>query len=169
MKFHEQQQVTFFSGMIGQVKKVALSGERGDVETGQERLLSDPEIRERTDELLLASAEIDYQEDLVRQRGEGITSIQRDVNTINRLFQDVATHVSNQGEMLDNIEANVTSARDQTSLANRELSTANRRGPTAKRTFLYFLLLLLLLLFMILLMRSLVYPYFGTFDYLRIS
>ncbi len=155
--------------MMGQVKKVSLAGEREDIEQGNERLLTESEVRQRTDELLLASAEIDYQEDLIRQREEGINTIQRDVNTINRLFQDVAVHVTNQGEMLDHIESNVTNARDQTSQANRELTAANRRSPSAKRTLLQFLILLILLILIILMIRSLFHPYVETFHLVHIS
>ena len=155
--------------MLGQVKKVSIAGERDDLEPGNDRLLSESEVRQRTDQLLLASAEIDYQEDLIRQREEGINTIQRDVNTINRLFQDVAVHVTNQGEMLDNIEANVTNARDQTSLANRELSSENRRSPSAKRTFFQFLILLILLIVVVLMIRSLFHPYIQTYTHVRIG
>lgn len=144
--------------MLGRVKKVSISGERNDEGTGQERPLLESEARERTDQLLIAAAEIDYQEDIIRQRAEGINDIQRDVNQIHGLFQDMAVHVSQQGEMLDNIEVNVTNARDQTGQAREQLERANRRGPSARKTIMQFLLLLLLFIILIALFRTLLHP-----------
>lgn len=144
--------------MLGQVKKVSISGERSDIEQGSERPLLEAEIRERTDQLLLASAEVDYQEELIRQRQEGINSIQRDVTTINRLFQDVSTHVAAQGEMLDHIEANVTNARDQTSRATQELTSATRRGPSGRRTCVHLLVIAILILVLLAMFRALFQP-----------
>lgn len=144
--------------MLGQVKKVSITGERNDDLSSRDRPLLDSEIRERTDQLLLAAAEVDYQEDIIRQREEGINHIRRDVNQIHDLFQDMAMHVSTQGEMLDNIEVNVTNARDQTGDANEQLRAANRRSPTARKTIMQFLILGLLLLIIILMLKSLIDP-----------
>ena len=144
--------------MLGQVKKVSITGERNDEISHSERPLLESEIRERTDQLLLAAAEIDYQEDVIRQREEGINHIQRDVNQIHNLFQDMAMHVATQGEMLDNIEANVTSARDQTGQANNQLRAANQRAPSARKTAAQFLILALMLVIIILMLKSLLSP-----------
>lgn len=140
--------------MLGQVRKVALSGERDD-HLQNERPLLESEKRERTDQLLLAAAEIEYQEDIIREREEGINAIHRDVNTIHSLFQDIATHVTTHGEMLDHIESNVTAARDETSRANDELQRASRRGPSGRKTLAQFLLLLLLFVILLVLFKQL--------------
>jgi hypothetical protein len=151
--------LVIFRIMLGQVKKVSISGERSDIEQGHDQPLLESEIRERTDQLLLASAEIDYQEEMIRQRQEGINTIQRDVTTINRLFQDVAVHVSAQGEMLDHIEANVTNARDETERATQELSSASRRAPSGRRTCVHLIVVVVLILVLLAMIRALFLPH----------
>jgi t-SNARE complex subunit (syntaxin) len=141
-----------------------MSGDKTDeVETSLIHV-TESEIKERTDELLLASAEVDYQEELIRDRSQGISNIQRDVNTINRLFQDVSAHVSHQGDMLEHIETNVTNARDQTQRATHELATASRRSPSGRRTCLQLLVVLFLVLVALALLRSLLRPSVSVVD-----
>lgn len=146
--------------MLGQVKKVSVAGEKDDDIQATSRPLLDAEVRERTDELLLAAAEVDYQEEIVRQRGEDINHIQRDVNKIHDLFQDVAMHVSQQGEMLDNIEAHVSNARDETGGAYEQLLHASRRAPRARQNFLCFLLILFVILVAAAIAKGVVAPPF---------
>jgi t-SNARE complex subunit (syntaxin) len=141
--------------MLGQVRKVAIAGDSSNDVDSHDKPLLESEIRERTDQLLLAVAEVDYQENLIRERQEGINIIHRDVNTIHNLFLDVASHVSAQGESLDHIESNVTNARDQTSQANEQLSVASRRAPSRRKTCLQFLLLVLLFFVMAGMFKSL--------------
>lgn len=140
--------------MLGQVRKVALAGDSSNDVGSHDKPLLESEIRERTDQLLLAVAEVDYQENLIRERQEGINVIHRDVNTIHNLFLDVASHVSAQGETLDHIESNVRNARDQTSQANEQLSVATRRAPSRRKTCLLFLLLVLLFFVMAAMFKS---------------
>lgn len=134
---------------------MALAGDSSNDVGSHDKPLLESEIRERTDQLLLAVAEVDYQENLIRERQEGINVIHRDVNTIHNLFLDVASHVSAQGETLDHIESNVTNARDQTNQANEQLSVATRRAPSRRKTCLQFLLIVLLFLVMAAMLKSL--------------
>ena len=140
--------------MLGQVKRVTVAGAKDDDLTDRGASAAESSARERTDQLLLAAVEVDYQENIVREREEGINHIQRDVHKIHELFQDVALHVSQQGETLDHIETNVTSARDQTSQANEQLLAASRRGPSTRRNLLCIGLVLLLILIGILLIKA---------------
>ena len=140
--------------MLGQVRKVSVAGDKNDETPSMgQPLLDESEKRDRTNQMLLAAAEIDYQEDIIRERESGINHIHRDVNRINQLFQDVAIHVTQQGESLDHIEANVTSARDQTANANRQLRTASERGPSVRRNLFCLLLVFVLILFVIVLLK----------------
>lgn len=140
--------------MLGSVKKVSRAGRNDDGPNGSSSSLLDAGKQEVTDQLLLAAAQIDYQEDIVRQRGEGINGIQKDLTKINGLFQDMALNVSSQGEMLDHIEANVTSARDRTAQASTELASANRRSPSTRRNLLCLILILLLFVVLIGLLKA---------------
>jgi t-SNARE complex subunit (syntaxin) len=150
--------------MLGRVQKVSVSGEHIDVNSAQRVLIDDDERRQATDQMLLAAAEIDYQEEIIRQREAGINNIQRDVHRVHELFQDVAIHVSHQGQTLDHIEANVTSARDRTGEANTQLSLANRRGGGTRQNLLCLVLIAILILILLVMIKSLFKPsYFLNF------
>lgn len=145
--------------MLGKVQNVSLAGEHDDPVTNSARpLLDDNELR-ATDQMLLAVAELDYQEDIVRQREAGIQGIQRDVNTIHGLFQDVAMHVSHQGQMLDSIEANVEAASDRTREANSQLDAANRRAPSTRRNIKCMLVMVFLILIILILFKDMFKPW----------
>ena len=145
--------------MLGRVQKVSVAGERSDESSHNGRpLLDENERREVTDQMLLAAAEVDYQEEIIRQRGAGIDSIQRDVHRIHDLFQDVAVHVSEQGQVLDHIESNVSSAADRTREANQQLNAANRRQGTTRQNLLCLLLISLLILVLLAMIKSFFRP-----------
>ncbi|KAF4671354.1 Nin1 binding protein [Perkinsus chesapeaki] len=78
-----------------------------------------------TDALLLSMAELDLQEDIIREREEGIRNIHSDIVAIRGLFQEVAWHVTEQGQVIDNIETNMGQAALRTGQANRELAIAS--------------------------------------------
>ena len=138
-----------------------MAGERNDDTDHRDRpLLDEEERRDVTDQMLLAAAEVDFQEEIIRHRGAGIESIQRDVHRIHDLFQDVAVHVSDQGQTLDHIEANVTSAADRTREANQQLNAANRRQGTTRQNLLCLLLISLLILVLLAMIKSLFRPNF---------
>jgi syntaxin 7 len=142
--------------MLGRVQKVSVAGEVSEDQLNRDRpLLDDQERRELTDQMLLAAAEVDFQEDIIRQRGEGITMIQRDVNRIHELFQDVAMHVSDQRQTLDHIEANVVSAAERTRNANEQLTSANSRGGSTRQNLLCLLLIVILILISLAMIKSL--------------
>ncbi len=152
----------FFDPMLGRVQKVSVSGERNDDSPSRNRpLLNEDERRDVTDQMLLAAAEVDYQEDIIRQREAGINSIQRDVHRIHDLFQDVAVHVSDQGQILDHIEANVSSAAERTREANDQLNVANRRRGTTRQNMLCLLLISLLILVLLAMIKALFHPNFS--------
>jgi multidrug efflux pump subunit AcrA (membrane-fusion protein) len=149
-----------FFFMLGKVQRISLAGEHDDeATTHSERPLLDEQATQATDQMLLAVAELEFQEDLIRQRELGINSIQRDVNTIHGLFQDVAMHVSSQGHMLDNIEANVTAASDQTREANTELDRANRRAPSTRRNIMCILMVVFMIIILLAMLRDLFFPH----------
>ncbi|EER18479.1 hypothetical protein Pmar_PMAR005422 [Perkinsus marinus ATCC 50983] len=84
-------------------------------------------VEDPTDALLLSMAELDLQEDIIREREEGIRNIHSDIVAIRGLFQEVAWHVSEQGQVIDNIETNMGQAAHRTGQANRELAIASER------------------------------------------
>ena len=139
--------------MLGRIANVHVADEHDAEDHDRQPLDEDP-----TDRLLLQAAEIDLQEDLVRQRAEGISSIHKDVTKVNQLFQDMAFHVTRQGDMLDNIESNVNSASSQTGNATRELLIADTHHRNRKPSLVCFMFTLILFLIGLAMLKHLFDP-----------
>lgn len=76
---------------------------------------------------------MDYQDELIREREAEIQEIERGVTELNEIFRDLGHIVTEQGEMLDTIEANVMATRDHTEGADRELRQADNWQKSARR------------------------------------
>ena len=97
-----------------------------------------------TDELLVSLAQVEAQEEIIREREEGILLIQRDVVNLRGLFQSVAYHVGQQGAVIDNIEANLVSATERTRVANSELRVTNESTQRKNVSYCYLLVFLII-------------------------
>lgn len=85
------------------------------------------------EELRLAPQdEVDFQEALIAEREEEIRNIEQGVGDLNVLFQQVAQIVTEQGEQLQGIEANVENTHQDTRAADRELRQAARYQRNAR-------------------------------------
>ncbi len=95
--------------------------------------------------------DVDFQEALILEREEEIRNIEQGVGDLNVLFQQVAQIVTEQGEVLDTIERNVETVRDDTLGADRELRSAARYQKNARSKACCLLLVLSVILTIILL------------------
>lgn len=95
--------------------------------------------------------EFAYQENLIRQRADEISNIEQGITDLNEIFKDLGNVVEQQGIMVDNIEANIYSANDNTAMASRELNKALGYQRNANKWCLYLLMGLLVMLFVLLL------------------
>lgn len=95
--------------------------------------------------------EFAYQENLIRQRADEISNIEQGITDLNEIFKDLGNVVEQQGIMVDNIEANIYSASDNTAMASRELNKALGYQRNANKWCLYLLMGLLVMLFVLLL------------------
>jgi len=95
--------------------------------------------------------DVDFQEALILEREEEIRNIEQGVGDLNVLFQQVAQIVTEQGEVLDTIERNVETVRDDTLGADRELRSAARHQKNARSKACCLLLVLSVILTIILL------------------
>ncbi|KAL3230040.1 Syntaxin PEP12 [Nakaseomyces bracarensis] len=95
--------------------------------------------------------EFAYQQRLIQERDEEITNIERSITELNGIFKDLGAVIQQQGIMVDNIEANIYTAADNTVMASNELERARRYQKKSSKWCLYFLIVLVvMLLFMIL-------------------
>ncbi|KDQ11074.1 hypothetical protein BOTBODRAFT_35608 [Botryobasidium botryosum FD-172 SS1] len=81
----------------------------------------------------LAPADLAYQESIIQEREREIREIETGIHELNEIFRDLGTLVVEQGDMLDNIESNVSSSAQHTSAAAGELTQAAEYQRSAGR------------------------------------
>ncbi|XP_054771904.2 syntaxin-12-like isoform X2 [Lytechinus pictus] len=79
-------------------------------------------------------AAIDYDLTLIQEREEQIRQIEATMLDVNEIFKDLSMMVSEQGEMIDSIEANVDRAGDNVEEGTKQLATASKYQKKARRT-----------------------------------
>ncbi|EGA76860.1 Pep12p [Saccharomyces cerevisiae Vin13] len=98
--------------------------------------------------------EFAYQQNLIEQRDQEISNIERGITELNEVFKDLGSVVQQQGVLVDNIEANIYTTSDNTQLASDELRKAMRYQKRTSRWRVYLLIVLLvMLLFIFLIMK----------------
>jgi t-SNARE complex subunit (syntaxin) len=121
--------------------KAALESEEGGEADGSNVQLQ--QQQQSQEQLRLASqSEVDFQESLIIEREAEIRNIDRGVQELAEIFNDLSTIVVEQGTQLGNIEDNVYSTRDDTRRANVELNSAARYQRGARNKMCCLLLIL---------------------------
>lgn len=95
--------------------------------------------------------EFAYQQRLIRERDQEITNIERSITELNGIFKDLGAVIHQQGIMVDNIEANIYTAADNTVMASTELERARRYQKRSSKWCLYFLIALVVMFLILLL------------------
>ncbi|KAK4118729.1 t-SNARE [Parathielavia appendiculata] len=113
---------------------------------GSPQLLQQQELTQ-----LAPQDDVDFQEAVIIEREEEIRRIEQGVGDLNVLFQQVAQIVTEQGDVLDTIERNVETVRDDTRGADRELRSAARYQKNARSKMCCLLVILMVILTIILL------------------
>jgi len=111
--------------------KIAVEGEHGE-----RRPEHDGTVEQRQAQIFqtqLSPAELAHQENLIQEREAEIREIETGIHELHEIFRDLGTIVQGQGEMLDNIENNVSSIAVDTSAAAEELTTAREYQRKAGR------------------------------------
>jgi len=71
-------------------------------------------------------AEREYQDILIHERDKEIKAIQNQMGEVNEIFKHLASLVDEQGEIVDNIQSNITSAGSHVEIATSEVKEAER-------------------------------------------
>jgi SNARE domain len=120
--------------------------------TGEARPSSSQQQQLQMDEPRLAEqSEVDFQENLIIERESEIRNIEQGVSELNELFRDVATIVREQGDVIDAIDVNVESVRNDTRGADVELTQASRYQKKARNKACCLLLIMAVVLVIIVL------------------
>merc|ERR1739848_377641 len=88
---------------------------------------------ERMETQLLLDNQIDHHDVLISEREDGIREIQGQIAEVGEIFQDLAVLVNEQGDMVDDIEANIISTSGHTSEANKQLVKAAKHQKSARK------------------------------------
>lgn len=100
---------------------------------------------------LLDEEEIQFSERIIAQREADIRDIEHGITELNEIFKDLGSIVVEQGEHIDNIEANISNTTTHVINADEELDRANRYHKGAKkRAFWLTLILSCIILLMVL-------------------
>jgi syntaxin 7 len=75
---------------------------------------------------------MEFNNALIEEREQGILEIQQQIGEVNEIFQDLAVLVNEQGQMIDDIEANIVSTAVRTKDAQRELTKADKSQKAAR-------------------------------------
>lgn len=100
---------------------------------------------------LINNEEFNHQQNLIRTRAEEIANIERSVEELNDIFQDLAVIVEQQGQIVDNIESNIYLVLNDTQSASYELGKAMKSQKRSNRWCLYILISLSLFLLLMVL------------------
>ncbi|KAI8109019.1 hypothetical protein M9435_005436 [Picochlorum sp. BPE23] len=85
--------------------------------------------------------QVQYNEALIEERDRAITEITGQIGEVHQIFQDLAVLVHDQGEMVDDIEANLTRASNKTHDAHTQLIRAERSQRRARSTWCFLAML----------------------------
>ena len=104
----------------------------------------------------MTAVEIDmrFNDQLIEERERGIAEIQQQIGEVNEIFQDLAVLVNEQGNMIDDIEANIVSTAVRTKEAQKELTKADKSQKSARNKMVclaitVFTALIILILFLL--------------------
>eukprot|EP00890_Picochlorum_soloecismus_P001215 jgi/Picsp_1/2094/NSC_05559-R1_syntaxin related t_snare len=126
----------------GEIAKTGQGQEVVSPEYGKEAQLIELRQQQKRVELERTEGELQYNEALIGERDRAITEITGQIGEVHQIFQDLAVLVHDQGEMVDDIEANLTRAANRTTDAHTQLIRAERSQRKARSTWFFLMMLL---------------------------
>jgi len=97
--------------------------------------------QQRKQELLQTEGELRFNEALIEERDQAVTEISGQISEVHQIFQDLAVLVHDQGEMMDDIESNLTRAATRTMDAHTQIVRAERSQRRARNTWCFLMML----------------------------
>jgi syntaxin 7 len=97
--------------------------------------------QQRQQQLNQVETELVFNEAVILERDAAIAEITSQIGEVGQIFQDLAVLVNDQGEMLDDIEANISRAGDRVGDATGQLVRAERSQRRARQGWCFLFLL----------------------------
>jgi len=114
-----------------------------DDDEEKQAFLAEDNVKKQRQQQMLQN-ELEYNENIIAEREEGIREIESTINEVNTIFRDLAELVNEQGEMIDNIENNISQTVVRTDQANQELTKASKYQKSARTKMCCLLLIILI-------------------------
>lgn len=73
-----------------------------------------------------SNANLQYNDLIIRERHEDILALSAEMNQVQTVFRDLATMINDQGDMVEDIESNMTSAAEQSKQGVRQVLVGDR-------------------------------------------
>jgi len=118
-------------------------GRQPDDDEENQAFLAEDNVKKQRQQQVLQN-ELEYNENIIAEREEGIREIESTINEVNTIFRDLAELVNEQGEMIDNIENNISQTVVRTDQANQELTKASKYQKSARTKMCCLLLIILI-------------------------
>lgn len=87
----------------------------------------------------------------IQERHDAVKDIERNLNELHQVFLDMAVLVNQQGEQLDNIQANVERANSWVDRGARQLNTARKHQKNTRKWTCFAIILLLIIILVVVL------------------
>ena len=68
-----------------------------------------------------SNTNLQYNDLIIRERHEDILALSAEMNQVQTVFRDLATMINDQGDMVEDIESNMTSAAEQSKQGVRQV------------------------------------------------
>jgi len=118
-------------------------GMYGQSPTEEESFLQKRQHEEQ--QFLAVQDDADFQESLIHERDREIKTIQGQVIQVNEIFREVARLVEDQGEMVENIQTNISHVTMNVKSANEDLGEANKSQQSSRKKICLIALIITLL------------------------
>lgn len=97
--------------------------------------------QQQKQQLVSTENELRFNEALIEERDLAITEITGQIGEVHQIFQDLAVLVHDQGEMIDDIESNLTRAVTRTGDAHVQILRAERSQRRSRNTWCFLMML----------------------------
>jgi len=114
-----------------------------DDDEEKQAFLAEDSLKKQRQQQVLQN-ELEFNDTIIAEREEGIREIESTINEVNTIFRDLAELVNEQGQMIDNIENNISQTVVRTDQANQELVKASKYQKSARTKMCCLLLIILI-------------------------
>ncbi|KAK8814931.1 syntaxin-7-like protein [Blastocystis sp. ATCC 50177/Nand II] len=111
--------------------------------------LDTEEVENKFDKVNPGNANLQYNDMLIRERHEDILSLSTEMNQVQTVFKDLAEMIADQGEMIEDIESNVTSAAEQSKQGVRQIMKAKASQRSSRRKCWTILVVIIIIVIMV--------------------